>query len=88
MPIPTVMRTWFSGRIVSTLMSGFSRNVWISTPMTKRAGIATSREKYGSTPRRLRRNVTYIASIIIWPWARLMIPITPMMSVMPIPIRA
>ena len=30
----------------------------------------------------------YIASIIIWPWARLMIPITPMMSVMPIPMRA
>src|SRR4030067_1047712 len=30
----------------------------------------------------------YIATIISCPWARLMIPMTPMMSVMPIPIRA
>src|SRR5512134_3458646 len=30
----------------------------------------------------------YIATIINCPWARLMIPMTPMMSVMPIPIRA
>ena len=50
--------------------------------------MATNREKYGSTPIVLRTKVTYIASIINCPWARLMIPITPMIRVIPIPIRA
>ncbi len=45
-------------------------------------------EMYGSTPIGLRTKVTYIATIINCPWARLMIPMTPMMRVIPIPIRA
>ena len=50
--------------------------------------MATKSEMYGSTPIVLRTKVTYIASIINCPWARLMIPMTPMMRVIPIPIRA
>ena len=30
----------------------------------------------------------YMEIIMIWPWARLMMPMTPMIRVMPIPIRA
>ena len=82
------MSTWFSGRIVSTLMRGFRRNFWITTPSRNRRGIATKSETYGSTPIVLRTKVTYIASIINCPWARLMIPMTPMIRVIPIPIRA
>ena len=51
-PIPTVMRTWFSGRIVSTFRRGFRRNRWMTEPRRNRAGIATNRERYGSTPAR------------------------------------
>ncbi len=50
-PIPTVIRTWFSGRMLSTSMSGLSRYRWMSTPMKKRNGTETSSVMYGSRPR-------------------------------------
>ncbi len=46
--MPTVRRTWFSGRIDSASMTGVIRNFWIATPIRNIAGQTISSETYGS----------------------------------------
>ncbi len=87
--MPTVMSTWFSGRMASTFMRGLSSKRWITAPSTKRAGMVIRSAMYGSMLRYLKSTkVRYMATIMSWPWARLMMCITPMIKVMPMPMSA
>jgi len=87
-PTPTIIKTRFWGRSDATFSGRFKAPGRTAAPNGNRAGMVSKRPRQGAGPRKLNSTqVRCMAAIIIWPSARLMTPITPLISVMPMPIR-
>jgi len=61
----------------------------VTSPTTKKSGMATKRMKYGSTPHSVNdQNARYMPSMRNSPWAKFTTRMIPKMSVSPTAIRA